>query len=75
VHAEIAHADTKTTSTHTRPAGHGVAKYSGNDVKCALIAMDNTTGFMSRKPDTIFGQGTITETSMPHIGKGVALVA
>src|SRR5271163_3565695 len=30
---------------------------------------------LSRKSDTIFGQGTIPEPSTSHIGKGVALVA
>jgi hypothetical protein len=30
---------------------------------------------MSRKSDTIFGQGTILEPSMPHIGREVALIA
>ena len=30
---------------------------------------------VSRKSDTIFGQGTIPEPSASHIGKGVALVA
>jgi hypothetical protein len=35
----------------------------------------NLARLLSRKPDTIVGQGTITELSMPHIGKGVALVA
>ena len=30
---------------------------------------------LSRKPATIFGQGTIPEPSSPHIGKGVATVA
>jgi hypothetical protein len=30
---------------------------------------------LSRKSDTIFGQGTMLEPSTPHIGKGVALGA
>jgi hypothetical protein len=31
--------------------------------------------YLSRKSDTIFGQGTILEPSMPHIGREVAFVA
>jgi hypothetical protein len=34
-----------------------------------------TTWIVSRKSDTIFGQGTIPEPSTTHIGKGVALDA
>ena len=37
--------------------------------------MTLTGDSLSRKSDTIFGQGTIPEPSTSHIGKGVALVA
>jgi hypothetical protein len=43
--------------------------------KTLLLLEDISQGDMSRKSDTIFGQGTILELSMPHIGREVALVA
>jgi hypothetical protein len=48
-----------------------------HDLENACRQFDDEMDFrcLSRKPDTIVGQGTITELSMPHIGKGVALVA
>jgi len=39
------------------------------------ICASARTWMVSRKPDTIFGRGTIPEPSTSHIGQGVALGA